>query len=294
MEYSERQTNLHSGASAPPGRPPVKQMKQRHFPTPQRTQSAHAGVSAANMRYDTVDALRGIAMMWMTVYHFCFDLHYFGFWSQNFRADPFWTVQRTAIVSLFLLCAGLGQAIALNQGQSWQRFSRRWARVILCAALVTTVSVVMFPRSFIYFGVLHGMAVMLLIVRCTAHWGRWLWLAGAVALCLPWVASSSLSGPFADSAPWFNGRSVNWLGLVSRKPFTEDYVPVFPWIGIMWWGVAAGQWALAHRPDWLQWSVTKPLTPVAALGRWSLSYYMVHQPVMMGMLMAVVWVRSNL
>jgi uncharacterized membrane protein len=30
----------------------------------------------------------------------------------------------------------------------------------------------MFPKTFIYFGVLHGMAVMLIIVRLTAGWGR--------------------------------------------------------------------------------------------------------------------------
>ena len=42
----------------------------------------------------------------------------------------------------------------------------------------------MFPKSFIYFGVLHGIAVMLIVVRLTAGWGRWLWLAGAVALAL--------------------------------------------------------------------------------------------------------------
>ena len=68
-----------------------------------------------------VDALRGLAMVWMTVFHFCFDLSHFGLWPQNFRADPFWTVQRTAIVSLFLFCAGLGQAMALHQGQGWGR-----------------------------------------------------------------------------------------------------------------------------------------------------------------------------
>ena len=77
-------------------------------------------------RYAAVDALRGLAMVWMTVFHFCFDLSHFGLWPQNFRADPFWTTQRTFIVSLFLFCAGLGQAIALYQGQGWLRFGRRW------------------------------------------------------------------------------------------------------------------------------------------------------------------------
>lgn len=246
-----------------------------------------AGVTP--QRYDAVDALRGLAMVWMTVFHFCFDLSHFGFWPQNFRMDPFWTTQRTLIVSLFLFCAGLGQAIAWQQGQGWRRFGRRWAQVVGCALLVTASSYVMFPQSFIYFGVLHGMAVMLLIARCTAHWGRWLWLAGLVAVVLPPLAQHALSGVWAEAAPWLNGRALNWLGLVSRKPFTEDYVPIFPWLGVLWWGLATGQWMLAHRTLWLQRPLAGGLRPLAALGRWSLSYYMLHQPVMMGLLMAVAW-----
>ena len=244
-------------------------------------------------RYDAVDALRGVAMVWMTVFHFCFDLSHLGFSAQNFRTDPFWTMQRTVIVSLFLFCAGLGQAIALHQGQGWARFGRRWVQIAGCALLVTAGSFVMFPHSFIYFGVLHGMAVMLIVARLTAGWGRWLWLAGLVAVVLPPLAHHALNGPWSESAPWFNGRSLNWLGLVGRKPFTEDYVPVLPWLGVMWWGLASGQWLLAARSHWLQVRLPAVAAPLAVLGRWSLSYYMLHQPVMIGLLMAVAWVAKR-
>ena len=249
--------------------------------------------TSPHARYDSVDALRGFAMLWMTVFHFCFDLSHFGYWPQSFRADPFWTLQRTAIVSLFLFCAGLGQAIALQQGQGWVRFGRRWLQIAGCAVLVTVSSWVMFPQSFIYFGVLHGMAVMLLIARFTAGWGAWLWLAGLIALALPPLAGYLLAGAWADSAPMFNGRALNWLGLVSRKPFTEDYVPVLPWLSVLWWGLAAGQWVLARRPGWLHRALPRGLMPLATLGRWSLSYYMLHQPVMIAMLMLVVWAMGR-
>lgn len=249
--------------------------------------------SSVSQRFDAIDALRGLAMVWMTVFHFCFDLAHFGFWPQDFRGDPVWTLQRTAIVSLFLFCAGCGQAVAWQQGQSWTRFWRRWGRIVVCALLVTLASWLMFPRSFIYFGVLHGMAVMLLIVRCTAGWGRWLWLAGWVALLMPPLAAWWLAGAGAEMAPWFNAKGLNWLGLVSRRPFTEDYVPVLPWLGVMWWGMAAGQWLLQRRAHWLR----RPLPAVgrglAWLGRWSLSYYMLHQPVMMGGLMLLVWLLGR-
>ena len=85
-------------------------------------------------RFDTLDALRGLAMVWMTLFHFVFDLRYFKLVTQDVVRDPFWTWQRTLIVSLFLLCAGMGQAIATAQGQSWQRFWRRWSARTLWAS----------------------------------------------------------------------------------------------------------------------------------------------------------------
>jgi uncharacterized membrane protein len=234
-------------------------------------------------RFDSIDTLRGLAIVWMTVFHFCFDLNYFGWLRQNFYTDPFWNWQRTAIVSLFLFCAGLGQAVAVAQGQSWKRFWKRWAQIAGCAVLVTIGSLQMFPGSFIYFGVLHGIAVMLVIVRLSAHWGRWLWLAGAVVLAMkPLAAAGHDLWPALD---FLNSRAWNWLGLVSRKPVTEDYVPLIPWLGVMWWGLAAGQWLLAHRPLLLARGMGPAARPLVWLGGWSLSWYMLHQPLLIGSLL---------
>lgn len=242
---------------------------------------------SATPRYDRIDALRGLAIVWMTAFHFGFDLSWFGWWRQDFYRDPFWTGQRTAIVSLFLLCAGLGQAIAVAQGQTWARFWRRWGQVAGCALLVSAGSYLAFPNSFIYFGVLHGIAAMLLIVRLTAGWGRWLWLAGALAIGLKFGAQ------WAHDAGWapqmLNLRWWNWLGLIGRKPITEDYVPLVPWLGVVWWGMAAGQWLLSRRPEVMAGAVPGAASPLAWLGRWSLAWYMLHQPVMIGVVAGASW-----
>jgi uncharacterized membrane protein len=184
-------------------------------------------------------------------------------------------VQRSCIVSLFVFCAGFSQALALHAGQSWRRFWRRWAQVAVCALLVSVGSAFMFPRSWIWFGVLHGIAVMLILCRLAAPLGRWLWPVGALALALPWFVR----------VPLFDAPALQWLGLVSRKPLTEDWVPVFPWLGVMLWGMAAGQWLLHRRGRMLFGGLPLGVRPLAVLGRWSLSFYMLHQPLLIGVLL---------
>jgi uncharacterized membrane protein len=210
----------------------------------------------------------------MAFFHFSFDLSYYGYTQQNFYTGMVWIVQRTCIVSTFLFCAGFGQAIALHQGRGWARFWKRWAQIAGCAVLVTLGSSLMFPRSYITFGVLHCMAVALVIMRLTAGAGRWLWPLGFVAVLLP----------FFVGHPFFDTRATNWVGLITRKPYTEDYVPLLPWMGLMWWGLAAGLWVLARRPAWVTGPLPRGAAPLAALGRWSLTFYMLHQPVLIGLL----------
>lgn len=240
-------------------------------------------MAGGGQRFDRLDALRGAAIVWMAIFHFCFDLNHFGFVTpkQSFTTDPFWTTQRTAIVSLFLFLAGMGQAIALEQGQSWSRFWRRWVQIAGCALLVSIGSAWMFPRSWIAFGVLHGIAAMLVVVRAMAPLHRWLWLLGALAIVLPLLWRHEV----------FNGPWLRWIGLVTRKPVTEDYVPVLPWLGAMAWGLAAGQWLQVHARHALEGGIPCAARGLAWLGRWSLSFYMVHQPVLIGALMAVVALR---
>jgi uncharacterized membrane protein len=230
-------------------------------------------------RFERLDALRGLAIVWMACFHFGFDLNHFGLIHQDFYRNPIWTVQRACIVTIFMFCAGLSLAVALHQGQSSLRFAKRWAQIAGCAGLVSVGSYFMFPRSFISFGVLHGFAVMLVIARLTAGAGRWLWPLGAVALVLPHVWGHA----------FFDNRWLNGIGLVTHKPITEDYAPVLPWLGVVWWGLASGQFLLAARPAWLDGGIPALAKPLAALGRWSLTFYMLHQPILIAGLLLWTW-----
>ena len=237
------------------------------------------------MRLERLDALRGLAIVWMAAYHFGFDLNHFGLLQprQSPNTDPAWVAHRTAILSLFLFCAGLSMAVALDAGQRWAAFWRRWAQIAACALLVSIGSAIVFPRSWIAFGVLHALAVMLVLARLLAPWRVALWPLATGLLVLPALWRH----------PVFDGPALSWTGLVTHKPITEDYVPLMPWFGVLLAGLAVGQWLMARHGGLLAGPLPAVLRPLALLGRWSLSFYMLHQPVFFGLLTAwMAWRRA--
>ncbi|MEJ7137299.1 heparan-alpha-glucosaminide N-acetyltransferase [Amphibiibacter pelophylacis] len=246
-------------------------------------------------RTPQLDALRGLAVLWMVAFHFSFDLNWLGFIRPpfNFYTDPIWTLQRVAIVSLFLLCSGAAVALGDATQRGAGRFWRRWAQIAGSAALVSLGSWAIFPGSWISFGVLHAVAAMLLIQRglraVLLRWGGpagralaaqpLLWLALAAAVLALWLGVQH---------PWFDTRWTNPLGLVTHKPITEDYVPLAPWLAPFFIGYACAQ-ALQRRPGWVRQLRHCPAGPAGLrwLGSHTLSIYLLHQPLLLGGLWAL-------
>jgi len=227
-------------------------------------------------RIAALDALRGIAIVAMIVYHFCFDLRHFGLVGWDFEHDIRWLSARTAILSSFLLIAGISAVLAQRNAVSDARWPRHVATIGAAALLVTFGSMLVFPRSFIWFGVLHAIALSLLISRPLINRPHAA-IAIGVAIIVAGVALAS---------PHFDHRMLGWLGFMTGKPVTEDYVPLFPWSGVLLLGVAAGHWLIGRD--------FAPLAPLSRaprllpfLGRHSLIVYLVHQPILFGLLMLV-------
>ncbi len=250
--------------------------------------SSYASVNATSAkpvteRYDRLDALRGLAIVWMTLFHFSFDLNYFGYLNFNFYEDSLWIYQRSCIVSLFLFCAACGQAVALDRHLSWERFFKRWYQVVGAAVLVTIGSYMVYPNSFIYFGILHGIALMLLILRLTSKWSHYYLPAGLLLIGLKVV--SPYLHTLDPNFEVLNSGWLNWLGLVSRKPITEDYVPLVPWLGVLLVGFALGRRIFKNYKFFFTGELKSQFRWLAVLGQWSLSYYLVHQPLLFGVVM---------
>jgi len=227
----------------------------------------------AASRIEGIDTLRGLAIVAMIAYHFTFDLRYFGVVRADFENDPFWLGARAAIVSSFLLLVGVSLHLARQFNVPTARFARRVAIIALCALVATIGSYAIFPERFIYFGILHCIAVASVIARP---------LAGRPMLALALGVAAIVAG-LVVSHPFFDTRATSWVGFNTVKPATEDFVPLFPWIGVVLLGIALGHELV--RRDYL------PVAPLARapqvlrwLGRHSLAVYMVHQPILLGVL----------
>jgi len=228
-------------------------------------------------RLALVDALRGFAVAQMIVYHSIYDLAYFGWVNLAMTRDQPWIAWRTLIVTQFLLLVGVSIVLRTSFKPAASDFWKRWAQIAAAAALVSIGSWLIFGSRFIYFGILHFVAAALLIARPLVRLTTWNLVVGTACLALGVLLKDE----------FFNTPPATIAGFMTFKPRTEDYVPLFPWIGVVLIGAGlASLWQKAH------WHIPGALTSLNAhpprwllfLGTWALTIYLVHQPILLGVL----------
>lgn len=227
------------------------------------------------MRLTLVDALRGLAVAQMIVFHFIYDLSYFGWIELAMTRDQPWVGWRAAIVTQFLLLVGVGLVLRTSFKPAAADFWKRWAQIAAAAALVSIGSWLVFGPRVIYFGILHFVAAALLIAQPLLRLGAWNILLGALCVLIGLVYANE----------FFNTLPATIIGFMTFKPRTEDYVPLFPWIGVVL--IGAGLATLWQRRAWHVPKVLVPLNERAPrwlllLGTWALTVYLVHQPILLG------------
>ncbi|MCL2309768.1 MAG: DUF1624 domain-containing protein [Proteobacteria bacterium] len=227
----------------------------------------------ASRRLPWLDISRGLALCAMIVYHFCFDLQWFGVIKADPYHSPVWTTSRTLIITSFLLIVGISLFVARVRDISPRSFWLRIVKITVCAAIVSFATYFLFPESFIYFGVLHFIAIASILAWPFAARPRFALIFGIIIV---------LAG-VTFSHPLFNPRALSLIGFVTELPRTEDYVPLFPWLGIVLIGIGIAP-SLPIRKE-----ITSPPGRTARLLIWmgqrSLWVYMLHQPI----LIAALW-----
>ena len=227
-------------------------------------------------RLDAVDVARGLALVAMAGYHFTWDLAYFGVVAAATPFTPPMRFASHAIGSAFLGLAGVSLAFGHAGGFRPRSFGQRLLRIGAAAALVSGATYAVAPETPILFGILHCIFVAsLLAIPFLIAPGRRSAVAalalGLGMVALPWIFASAAFDP-----PWWI-----WLGLGLHEPATLDWRPLAPWGGVLLIGLALAKWAPAF-PDWR--AKLAPLRGLAFAGRHSLAVYLIHQPILLGLL----------
>ena len=229
-------------------------------------------------RYPEIDLLRGIAIVMMVIFHTVFDCAFFSIVPFDV-ATGFWRYFAYATASLFLLVAGISLAIsharAARHLAGWplvKKFLVRGAGIFACGLLVTAATWWYLQEGFVIFGILHLIGVAVMLSPLFFRFRTWNAAIGVVFILLGWVLAT-IPGPAA----------LLVFGIHPAVFWSVDYTPIFPWMGLVLIGMAAGEyfypggerwWEMPRLPAWA-------VAPLAFFGRHSLIIYLVHQPLIL-------------
>jgi len=223
-----------------------------------------------------IDAVRGVALVGMAAYHLVWDLAFYHLIPREIFLDPRFQAFGHGVAISFLTLAGVSLALASREGFDARAFARRLAIVGGAAALVSLGTYVYLPEAFVSFGILHCIVAASLLAAPFVR-GPWLVpLAVGVALVIT---------PFVLRSEAFNGSNW-WLGVGVAEPRTLDWRPLLPWSGFTLIGLAlARAWLARGLPqtmvDWRPRGAAG--RALAFAGGRSLLVYLVHQPVLIGL-----------
>lgn len=231
-------------------------------------------------RYPEIDIARGIAVVMMVLFHIAFDLSFLGIAGIPVSSLP-WRAFAMATAALFLLLVGISLSISagyaktrLSRSDFILKYLKRGAGIFAIGIGISIVTWILLPGAFIVFGILHliGLSIALSPLYTGYSWQNL--LAGlAIILVSPVVAAMRGDG-------W-----LVWLGIHPPAFYSIDYTPVFPWLGVVLIGVGLG--AILYPRAARRWDhevPTLPRSPLRFLGRHSLAIYLVHQPIILGIL----------
>lgn len=225
------------------------------------------------IRLQRLDILRAIVLIGMVIFHFSWDLNYFGYISQNSIADGWLVYLARFVAGSFLFLSGFSLYLAHGNGIKWQSFTKRFIVIVLAACLVSIVTYFVLPDNFIYFGILHEIAltsfVGLLFLRTPL-------LFNALVIIAVFYAPQFL--------PAVSSTFYLWLGLNPFPAASFDYVPFFPWFSAGLLGLTVARFMkLLNILDSLRPGI-KPAFLSRLLqwsGRHTLLIYLLHQPILL-------------
>ena len=229
-----------------------------------------------------LDAARGLCVLGMVIIHFIYDLSslYGLFPMPN---NPIYVILKDWGGILFLLISG----ICVTLGK---RPVKRGLLVFCCGLAVTAVTVGMYLLGLsgkgiiIYFGVLHCLGVCMMLWPLLNRLPKWALAVLGVSLAA--VGLSFMYGLRVDSPFLFP------FGLMRWDFVSSDYFPILPNLGYFLIGAFLGKTLYAKKESLFPKANTTNLFIRFFLwwGKMSLPVYLLHQPLIAGMIGLLVFI----
>jgi uncharacterized membrane protein len=247
---------------------------------------------ARRARFWEIDALRGVAVVSMVFFHLMWDLSYLGMAGIDIYATP-WRLFARGIGTTFTLLLGLSLTLSYARRQAgpapptgfaaFLAYLRRGAGILALGMVVSLVTHVVIGPFAVVFGILHLLGLSVILAYPFLQASPWVSLLAGLA----GIAAGSYLNSVVAPYPW-----LTWLGVPGAGLAMVDYYPLLPWFGVALLGVAAGKVLYprgARRFALAELGQAAPVRGLCFLGRNSLVIYMVHQPILLGSLLAITW-----
>lgn len=238
----------------------------------------------ARRRIHLMDEARGFAVFCMIFYHAFYTMAFmYGLpWGETLLfffkpAEPFFA-------ALFIFISGISSDLSHSN-------LVRGLKLLGVALGVTLVTAVVVPDEIIVFGVLHMLAVCMILFGLAKPFFQKLpvWPSLAVLsflLLLTWNLSNGFLGipPFSVTVPQSltSIKELYPFGFTDGTLFSADYFPLLPWLFVFLGGTFLGRFAAAGQFPAFTYKSRVPF--FSWMGRHALILYIVHQPVIYGVL----------
>lgn len=257
----------------------------------------HSSSVLTHTRVISFDILRGFCLISMIGFHTCFDIQGLFGWAIPWFSGVFQDVWRAQIAWIFLLLAGLMCSYTTHP-------LKRTGSYALCAAIIWIISssdIVGMPISY---GIIFCMTLssfLVFVINKLVGFPRgimWVSLFCILfILCLPvqqgyvgLMFSQKLSFTCAIPSSWYTRPFSAALGFPPTTFSSWDYYPLIPFSFLFFAGASLGDIAREHiEPSGLEsWLCAHkdvfPIRILNYLGKHSLVVYMLHQPILLGLL----------